>query len=294
MPCAFRRADAVLLRSVDRRGSHGIADGVCVRRRTRCVARSARAGCRLEGAVACDGAHAPAGRSAGRAPVHPVSATRGPAVGRSRRHGSAHWSVRPHGSGDDQRAVAVRRGGLPRRFRRSATAAGAALLARAGLVALRRVRMERADEDSRGTARGRPEPRDRVHRHDGTEQPSVAVRAGAPRGSAAAADRGRHRGRRAVEKHRHTHRRPAIALQRTGHAGDPLHATLRDLRQLRGHRGVRRPRECADPAGQPANARVCGRAARTIRVASRVHRRRARLFPHAAIRLYAGPATAAG
>ena len=45
-----------------------------------------------------------------------------------------------HGAGHDQRVVALRRRGLPRRFLRPASAAPAALLARTGAVALQRSR----------------------------------------------------------------------------------------------------------------------------------------------------------
>ncbi len=65
----------------------------------------------------------------------------GPLWGLPADAGRAYGSVRADGAGLDQRAVARRCGGVSRRVRQRHSAAGAALLARAGAGALRRPRM---------------------------------------------------------------------------------------------------------------------------------------------------------
>ena len=68
-------------------------------------------------------------------------ASRAPLWGLPADRAARDGPVRPHGAGLDQRAVAVRRRRVSRRFRRPAAAAAAALLARPGAVAVRRPRM---------------------------------------------------------------------------------------------------------------------------------------------------------
>ena len=296
LPRLLPARHAVLLQPVAVRRAGRAARAARARRArsTRSRAHAAIAGARTPRArAAAHRAHDRAGHSARRDAVRAVPARRRAAVGHARRPGAQTGPVRHDGAGDDQRAVAVRRGRVPRRFDGASRRPRAALLARPGAVALRRPRMD-ARRRSAAPARfaADAERASSLHGHARAALQALAVRArparepAAPVGGDDAATRRRLRG---------PHARPAA--DRRARRSRRCCAT-RSVSVLRDELSRRDADEVADNLRLPRARAIRGRSrsrascARRTPTTARYIDARARLSSARAVRLHAGAAAA--
>ena len=187
------------------------------------------------------------GDTARRRALPAVSPRLGAAVGRAGRPCRQLRSFRSHGTGTHQRAVAVRRGRVPRRFRRARASAVATLLARPRADRIRRPGMDAALAAPRGIVRARGGSGDHLYRDARAALEALAVRA-RPSGQPAAVDRRHGFGNDAHRRRRDADARPAAAVAPAGHAAATLSADVDHARHVpRAARGRARAREARQP-----------------------------------------------
>ena len=239
-------------------------------------------------ASAHDGATDPAGHADRGAAVRPVSAPGRTAVGKPARKRRAYRAVREHVARVDQRACrsptrSPFASTSPRAAAAIANATGAARCSRVSTAREWRAAVQAARRSVRALAPAAP---DRLHGDAGAARQALAVRA------------------RASDRRRPAHR---IRTRRPDGPTEALAAVTYDQQLLakapitQAVRYTMRSatigtfaavvddasRQSAAAARQSAHGRIRARAARAQRIGPRLHRRRARLVPHRAVRLHA-------
>ena len=277
--------DALLLQSVDVRGARGASRGGARRRNARRAVDVGRQQARLRGAdrhstQRGDDAAGPADRNP---PVRPVSPSCAAAMGIAHRLLGEERTLRLDDAGRDQRAFAFGHRRLPRRVRGDGSPESRALLARTRVLAIRRAQVDAllVRRGRRWNARDRTV--DRLHRHDGTQQPPLALCA---RSSELASEVPRQRAG-SVRTRGTRHARPADSPQQAGNGADAIRAALGPARVLSRDFGARGRVEPRARARKHAHDRLRAGAPRSASRSTRLHRRHILEVPRRGIRLYA-------